>query len=91
MLAHITLELHDWAGSDASRQPFVLLFTLQRLKRLFGHFVEEEKKTLKAAKLTLTSFAPSREAAETDQGGGTVCYPDTKTQPQKGIITDSRH
>lgn len=40
----------------------------------FGPFVEEKKttkkKNLKAAKLTLTSFAPSREAAETDQRGG---------------------
>lgn len=57
----------------------------------FGPFVEKKNKTKKAAEPTLTSFATSREAAEKDQGGGCVCYPDTKTQPQKGIITDSRH
>lgn len=43
------------------------------------HFVWLEEK-LKAVKLSLTSFAPSREAAEMDQGGS-ECYPDTERQP----------
>lgn len=48
--------------------------TSQSLERLFlAHLSRGGKKTkkkLKAAKLTLTSFAPSREAAGTDQRGG---------------------
>lgn len=47
------------------------------------HFVcltKRLKEKLKAVKSSLTSFAPSREAAEMDQGGS-ECYPDTERQP----------
>lgn len=53
----------------------------------WGSLREDQNKTALAVKMSLTSFAPSREAGYLDQGGN-ECHPD-KEKTQKEITLDS--
>ena len=46
---------------------------------------KKKKKKKKAVKMSLTSFAPSREAGYLDQGGN-ECHPDTEKHRERDYI-----
>lgn len=69
-----------WGGAHGVKTQTIplLCFVQQNSSRKIN-------KQLKAVKMSLTSFGPSREAADLDQGGS-ECHPDAERQRERDYI-----